>query len=344
MTIAADARRSLAARSIAASLVASILVPVASPAFADEQTLAQELFDQGRRLMGEKKYDEACNAFAESYKLDNKTGALLNLAVCNETRGRVASAWAEYKDVASLSRKENNEGREKYAKEHVAALEPKLSRLTLTLAKGADVAGIELTIDGSKVGRAGIGLPLPVDPGKHTVAVTAPGHKPWEGTVEIGADSDKKSLEIPVLAVEDKPVTPPGGPGGKPELPPEPNYMPALIASGVGVVGLAVGVTGGVLAIGKWNDRKAGCPTDNTCTSAGVNADGQARTFAWMSDIGLGVGIIGAGIATYLFISPPTSSRAASSPGEQPPKPTAAVQFLPAVGPGFTGFSAIGRF
>ncbi len=63
-----------------------------------------------------------------------------------------------------------------YAKERVAALEPRVPRLTIKLADGAP-DGTKVTLDGQEVAAGDIGNPLPVDPGQHVIDVTAPGRE-----------------------------------------------------------------------------------------------------------------------------------------------------------------------
>ena len=74
-----------------------------------------------------------------------------------------------------------------------------------------------LSLDGLQIGRAALGTPTPVDPGKHVVEAKAPGKKPWSETVEIGAASDNKTVTVPVLEVE------PGALAGAPPAAPPPS-------------------------------------------------------------------------------------------------------------------------
>src|SRR5690348_1000013 len=70
---------------------------------ASQKATAEALFEEGRKLMAEGKVAEACPKFADSEQLDASSSTLLNLASCYEKLGRTASAWATYREAASLA-------------------------------------------------------------------------------------------------------------------------------------------------------------------------------------------------------------------------------------------------
>src|SRR5437868_1261848 len=71
---------------------------------AGDKATSEALFSDGRKLMADKKYGEACPKFEASLKLDPGLGAMLNLADCYEKNGQTASAWAEFREASASAR------------------------------------------------------------------------------------------------------------------------------------------------------------------------------------------------------------------------------------------------
>jgi len=150
-----------------------------------DRLLAQSLFDQAKQLMDAGRYGEACPKLAESQRLDPAGGTLLNLALCHEEEGRLATAWADFKEALGAARRAGRPDREQAARAHIAALEPRLARLTLEV-RHPD-PGLVVKIDGALVGGAAWNTATPVDPGWHEVIAAAPEKKPCSQRVEIQA-------------------------------------------------------------------------------------------------------------------------------------------------------------
>jgi tetratricopeptide (TPR) repeat protein len=285
---------------------------LARPAFAQPQTgvaLAETLYQQARDLMSEGRYDEACPKLEESQRLDPATGTLLNLASCHENQGRLATAWFEYLDAVTLARRDGRADRVAFAQGRLAELEPKLSRLTLIVPETADYPGLELELDGARIGKAARGVPTPVDPGAHVVEVRAPGRQSVRLSVEIGSVAEQKTLTIPELA----PTTPEPvpAPAPKKEEPPAPRPPPerpiptsAYLAGAVTAGLLAGAAVTGVL----YADRK----TDYERTHAESDYD-AARTLGVVNAV-LWIGVAsGAGLTTYLYVTRPAEVRSTAS-------------------------------
>lgn len=260
-------------------------------ASSSDAAVAQSLFDEGRKLMGEKKFTEACPRLERSYKLDPAAGTLLNLAVCHESVGKTATAWNEFRDSLATARRENRDDRVKFAQSHIDALKPRLS--TLTVKQAVQEPGLAWKLDDASVGTEALGIALPIDPGHHTVEASAPGKKPWKTSIEILKDGETKAIEIPALA-----VLPPEERGHGIEKSRGPSPWVWVTAS-IGVLGFGAMALGGIEALNYWSDRTANCGSGigladpNACNPNGMTADSNARTWALVADIGLAVGAVG---------------------------------------------------
>jgi hypothetical protein len=329
-------RRGLAARvcvSASAILVACAALLWAAPAAAQDAA-AEALFNQGRDLMKQKKFAEACEKFADSHELDPSVGALLNLADCREQNGQIASAWAAYREAASLARQRNDKKREQTAMDKAKKLEGRLSYLIIEVPAETRVDGMILMRNGEPVVSALWDEKVPVDPGKYVIRVEAPGYEPAEVEVNVEARGGEARAQVP--AREPPPRPSEGGPGpGQPSGGNEPDEgtpslttdapvadtggMPtgrkiAIGAGALGVVGLATGVVFGLRASSQWDDAKAECVDGdfNNCSTRGVSLQKDAKSSATLATVGVGVGVAALAAGAVLwFLNPPAADDSA---------------------------------
>jgi hypothetical protein len=305
-------------------LVVGLWLAAPAPLMAQTETraaVAEGLYRQARDLMAAGNYAEACPKFAESQRLDPATGTLLNLAACHEKQGKLATAWLEYSDALVAARRDAREDRVAYARDHVQELEPKLSRLTLSLAAGADDPTLEIELDGANVGRGAIGAPTPVDPGPHTVRVSAAGKKPWTAKVELGNAADQKSLLIPQLEAaaplasqpastdvsSHQPVSAPTQPA-RDELTPGPIPRSAYVAGGITLAFVVGAGASGIAYLQKrsdYNERKHAPDAQDRRDSA--KAYGYLNAGMWAATA------VGAGVTTFLYVTRPTRAAQATA-------------------------------
>src|SRR5262252_5703897 len=108
----------------------ALLVALGGQAVADkDKDKADSLFKQGKKLMAEKRYANACAAFEQSFKLDPGIGGELNIAKCYEEWGKLGRALQAYKKAEDMARDAKDP---RLAKIHelVEALDPAVPRLT----------------------------------------------------------------------------------------------------------------------------------------------------------------------------------------------------------------------
>lgn len=311
---------------------------IASPAHAqDVVTAAKEQFQLGREASDKGDFKKAREFFQKSYELHPTPGALLNLAVCEEELGLIASAYVRFQQFTDLV--PSSDDRYAGAKRRMAALEPRVPRLRIELAAEAP-PGTTVLRDKIAVAGKNLGADLPVDPGKHEIVVTAPGRdeRRYEITLAEGqkeilkAEPGKESstTEKPPPATTTAPATtaPPIATSTAP--PPSSDRRTAgFILGGVGVAGLALGGIAGALTFSKTSDVEAMCPNPDRCTIEGVEIADSARTFGMVSTVSFiaGAALVGAGVVLVVTGKPSTETA-----------------FAPVVLPGGAGLFAQRRF
>lgn len=274
-------------------------------AFAQNPAAAEALFEQARAAMSAGDYELACARFRDSDKLDAAVGTRLNLADCEEHRGRVATAWSLFRGVAAEL--PASDDRLPVAEERVRALEKRLPYLTL-VRNARTPAGARVRMDGVELGEASFGVPLPLDPGAHELVLVAP-----DGTQE----------RIPFLLKEglrsDLPVqfTPPAAPS--PPQSSEPATDDAVSSAphdgesrrtwgyalgGIGVAGVVTGVVAGAVTLSKKSTANDHCnDLLRQCDDTGVAANKSGKTFGVVSGVGFGVGIAGLAAGAFLLLT-----------------------------------------
>lgn len=294
--------------------VASVTAALASapPLAHADPVRAEALFQQGRVLMERGDFERACARFEESLREDSAVGTLLNLATCNERRGRLASAWVQYRAVATRSRG-SREDRVDLAEARMRELEPRLSRLTI-LVDARGIGEVEVRLDGTALTRADWGKPLEVDGGPHEVVVTAPSRRTTTTRVQIA--SEREARTVTVVPGERIPApTPSAQPS--PELRSTPMRTVAWTLAGLGLVTAGTGATFGVLALTTDASRPCApsCPAGSEAARLDDERFERANAFANVANVTIPVGLLLAGAGALLFLADkPSAPKAAIGP------------------------------
>jgi hypothetical protein len=202
----------------------------------------------------------------------------LNLAHCHEEQGKTATAWAEYRAAARLARSQGREDRARVADEKVTAIEPRLARVTALAAEAAP--GEAIATEAGSLGEGAIGVAVPIDPGTHTLTVTAPGRRPWSATMDV-AEAEQRTLEIPALEEELLVVAPPPAAVAPPAVvlsapaeaipsrrsPHGPTRLDTYLAAGAGTM-LAAGAGLWSVAYLKFGEAQTLCNTLPGCSDS----------------------------------------------------------------------------
>ncbi|HVH46994.1 MAG TPA: hypothetical protein VM925_31840 [Labilithrix sp.] len=261
----------------------------------------------------------ACPRFAESYRLDPTPGTLLNVAMCEAKEGKVATSFAHVTEA--LEGMPNDDFRIAYAREQLALLEPRVPSITVTLAN--DSAGAHVIRDDVELRDGSFGVPLPLDPGPHVLVVRADGRADARQEVTL---REGERLSLVLHAGSPVRVTREVDSGGR-------KRVLAIGAFAVGGVGIVTGIVTGVLFANAASTYSERCDARG-CDEEGLSAASRAKTLDVVSPIAFGVGAIGIGAGTYLFL---TSKR-------DTPRRTGTVDVRPQVSPALTGLSLTGAF
>jgi hypothetical protein len=283
---------------------------IAAPSESD-RSMAQSLFEDARRLMTEKNYTAACPKLVESHRLDPSGGTVLNLALCREQEGKLATAWAYFKQALSSAKRDGRSDRVQAAEEHLSELEGRVPAIKIAVADPQPTE--EVLVDGELVGSAAWGTSMSLDPGEHRVSARVPGHPEWSLSFELPV-GQTITIEVPAFPAATK-AEPDQSAGADPAEPATSSGHKTLgwVVAGAGVVTLGVGSYFGFDALSKQEKSDQHCPTKETCSDEGVELSNQANSSAWVANIGIGVGLIGVIAGTYLVLSAPSSPKASAS-------------------------------
>jgi hypothetical protein len=209
------------------------------------------------------------------------------------------------------------------AEQELTANEARIPYVTVSVSgEGAESAAV--TMDGEPVPPTLIGVPRPVNPGKHRFRARAEGMASEEQVVTLG-EGDRETVVLTLHPSEDAGVTVPA-----PDVPAEgqkmdPLRIGAFVGLGVGVVGLGLGTVFTVIAAGKRSDADDEYIANNCAPPAGCPAD-EARIRGMYDDadsaqaigiVGFVVGALGVGTGVTLLVLS-SKSQDTSSPGITP--------------------------
>jgi tetratricopeptide (TPR) repeat protein len=288
---------------------------------------AEQLFRDGKRLLKEGKLAEACLALEASEKAEPNIVTLLSLADCHEKSQRYASAWARFLAAESQTRTKADKQAAAFnrtARARAAALEQRLSYLTINVPDESRVSGLQVTRDGAPVEPGQWNRAVPVDGGPHVISGKAPGHESWSTTVQVTAEGDARAVEVPRFKELPALIAPPvavsglrtNAATGEDELgvsergpAPSPFTPRRKLALGLGAGGVVI--AGTAIGLGLWarstrDEALELCPR-TSCTAAEAEAaqdtNDRARRYALYAN--LGYGVAGAALigATVLWLT-----------------------------------------
>ncbi len=287
-------------------------VPAAAQS-AEDVAAARTLAADGAKLFNSGDYAGAIDRFTRAESLYHAPPHVLYLARANAKLGKLVVAREHYlklsKETLAANAPKAFVDAQKSANEELKAIEPKIGSLEIVLKGVPAGAKVDVSVDGTPVSAALVGVHRPIDPGTHKVEVK--GDKlAGEASVTV-AEGGKESIEVEVKAVAGaepvKPDVPPPPP--PPAPPPESSGGTTKIlgytALGIGVVGVAAGTIFLLSSSSKRSDANALCPNDQCPESKRSEVeklDSDASTARTLSFVGFGVGVVGIGAGVALLV------------------------------------------
>lgn len=255
---------------------------------AGDVATARELFREAAALAQEGKWDLALDRYERSMALRPSPLTRYSIAVAQSHTGRLIEASENIRTFFH----EATADLQPYvqpAEDLLRSLEPRIARLTIRIP--GDPRGARVLLDGRELPAAAVGVERLVNPGTHKIEATVPEHATFFQQLDLGEGASKI-----VLVALSRDTTAP--------TPDAIAQQPSDGAKTAGKVLLAVGgatfVAGGVLGVLGWSKAK------DSPTSDGDKAE-SAKTFALVGDVSMGVGVLAAGIGTYLLVTAPST-------------------------------------
>jgi len=307
------------------AIVLSLSAPSAALAQpADVPAQAEEAFRLGREALARGDHKLALGHFQTSYGLEPGRGALLNIAVCEEQLGLFASAFKHFQELQGQL--PTGDDRAPIVKQHLDAVGPQVPWLRILLAPSSP-PGTTVTLDGAPLAPASLGVEIPIDPGKHAVAATAPGAPERRYEVSVGA-AEHRALDVAPQVAFPEPS------GGVPDSPAPRGlgWTLGIVALGAGGASLVVGAGTGGAAIAKRASTVTLCPLGPARCPA--SAQSGIDAYDRLGAASTATFVLGGALAATGVILVVTSRRGG--------KPAAGAWIAPVLGPGVLGVQ--GRF
>lgn len=300
----------------------------AEPSEADRNKARQLMID-GDALAQASDYAAALPKYEAADALMNVPTTGLAVARTQAALGKLVEARDKALQVSRLPEQSGEPGVFRSARQEAAqlaaSLEPRIPSLRVVVEGAPGGTRVRIAIDGREIPPAAAKLPRKLNPGKHTVVASADGYADAREELSI-AESAKEEVTLRLVRegenapVTSEPITEPAE-GGKQ------TSSLVYIGFGIGAAGIVAGSVAGYLSMSKTSDIQDGCNGDSCPASSESDAD-SARTLAWVSNIGFGVGVIGIGLGIYGLVSSGGSS-------EKPPPRARAVE--PVIGARYLG-------
>jgi len=283
---------------------------------------ADELFARGLALR-ETNLEQSCTLFRQSLvKNPQAIGTLMNVALCDEKLGKIASAVERFSEARDRANEGNLPEYATEAETHIRALSGDIPKVTIRFL-GERPAGTRILI-GERVIAPELyaeNKQVNVDPGELVIVVSAPGRLAYETKMLINK-TEEKAIEVPELK---KGVTVKSS-----------RRTIGLVTTAAGGAAIVTSLVLGLVANNIYDKNyDKGCNAadgDDVCDAEEQSQTERARTIGTVGTVVAVVGVAATGVGLYLWLTAPKESTERR------------VTVVPTVTPESAGLTAIGRF
>lgn len=253
---------------------------------------AKNAYVKGKALMKKGDYAAAVEQFEEADSLVPGAAPKYQIAVCYDKLGDAAKAVKAYRNFISSNPGEKYADRVVAAGKRISELERQLVGKVSIKVNPPGLAGVAVTVDGNPAQ----GTELELEPGEHTVIVTAEGYETVTQTINVEAG---EPLDVPV-SLEPQVTNIPPPPPPDDVIEDEGGSTPGMGLRIAGYTTFGITVVGGVLT-GVFGAMALSSSSDFEETPTEELAD-DAESQALLADVFLGVtgaAAIATGILLY---------------------------------------------
>jgi hypothetical protein len=306
----------------AVAFAASVTAGAAEPNAGDRET-ARGLGTQGVLALDAHDYATAERACGGAFALVRAPTLGTCWARALEGLGRLLEARDVFIEVTHLPARPDEPAvftaARDAARTEAEGLAKRVPTVTLVISGPPETTPLHVDIDGSVVRSETARLPRKVNPGSHTVSVSATGFEAATAQVTIAEGEDRR---VEVLL---RPASVGPGPHAVPETAAQQTGSArgggsppalAIVAGGVGVVGLVVGVASGLAGSSKHSTLSGECnAVSGTCPPSAASDLDAFHSLRAVSTVGYLVGALGLATGVVLFFALPTSKESTASTG-----------------------------
>jgi hypothetical protein len=349
-------RSTCAALAAVGVLLLSGLVTSHAQAQSDEEAraAARQLGIEGIRLAKDGKCDVAIDKLDRANRLFHAPTIVVQLGECQILMGRLVEGTEKLNSIVREELGPNPNPAYQQAQERARKLldstMPRIPTLTVDVTAPAG-SKLLLTVDGRTMSDALVGVPRPIDPGKHLIVAKVEGYEPAQSEVVLAEGAKEQTslvIERPLPATVVAPLSAPAQPGQAPAASPSGSGDNAQaseggsqrtwgwVALGAGGVGVLAGSYFGLSALSDKSDLTDAC-SDGRCPPEQRSTIDSMNSSALVSTVGFGVGLVGLGVGSYLLLTAPSAGSASADRGAQ-----ASITVTPYVSPSSAG--VVGSF